>query len=188
MGILLLVVLLASAAMLMLALAFSFRGDQRLAWQLVRLCGAGVGVYAALLLAVGIPPGTSAMKTALPYCDDDLCMTVLNRTRTAANGTARERFDVRLSSRAKHGARSARGASLYLTDDHGVRFPLVDASPVPFDVNVDPHRSLDTSLSFDVPPNTHKLYFEVWSNGLTYGSFIIGGRGPWQPLLKLELD
>lgn len=188
MGILLLMVLLASAAMLMLALAFFLRGDQRLALRMVKLCGAGVGVYAALWLAVAIPPRTSAMKTALPYCDDDLCMTVLNRSRTAADGTARERFDVRLSSRANRGTRSARGAHVYLTDDHGVRFPLVDASPVPFDVNVDPHRPLDTSLSFDVPPDTHKLYFEVWSNGLSYGSFIIGGRGPWQPLLKLALD
>lgn len=188
MGILLLVVLLASAAMLMLAFAFSFRGDVRLARRLVKLCGAGVGVYGAVWLAVAILPRTSVMQTALPYCDDDLCMTVLNRTRTASNGIVRERFDVRLSSRANRGTRSARAVTVYLTDDHGVRFPLVEASPVPFEADVEPHRSLDTSLSFDVPPGARKLYFEARTHGLTHGSSIIGSGGLWPPLLKLAID
>ena len=129
------------------------------------------------------------MKAALPYCDDDLCMTVVNVSQTPVHDGIREHFNVRLSSRANHGTRSANGAEVYLADDRNRKFRLLDTSPVPFDVDVDPGQSVDTALTFDVPSAARKLYFEVRMERITYASFIIGNsHAPWQPLLKLAVN
>jgi hypothetical protein len=189
MGILLLAVLLASGIILVTAGALSLRGDEQRAWKIVKAWGVGVAVYAAVWLVAAMLPRTSVMKTALPYCVDDLCMTVLNVARTPADGGFQEQFGVRLSSRANHGSRSAKGAEVYLTDDRNRKFRLVDASPLPFEADVDPGKSVDTRLSFDVPSDARKLYFAVRMEGITYGSLMIGsGETPWQPLLKLAVE
>jgi hypothetical protein len=188
-GILLLAVLLASAVILMLAFVLSFNGNERLAWRIVKAWGVGAAVYGAVLLVTAMQPRTSAMKTALPYCDDDLCMTVVNVSQTPVRDGIRERFNVRLSSRANHGTRSAKGAEVYLADDRNRKFRLLDTSPVPFDVDVDPGQSVDTALTFDVPSAARKLYFEVRMERITYASFIVGNsHAPWQPLLKLAVN
>lgn len=134
-------------------------------------------------------PRTSALKAGLPYCDDDLCMTIVNMSQAPArDGLTQKRFDLRLSSRAHHGTRNAGGATVYLTDDRNRRFPLVDASPIPFDTDVNPGKSVNTALIFDVPADARRLYFEIRSEQTIYTSFIIGSGWPWQPLLKLSVD
>ena len=189
MGVLLLAVLLASGILLMTAFAFSLRGDEQRAWKIVKAWGLGVAVYAAVWLVAAMLPRTSVMKTALPYCDDDLCMTVLNVVRTPADNGFRENFDVRLISRANHGTRSAKGAEVYLSDDRNRKFRLADASPIPFEADVDPGKSVDTTLSFNVPSDAQKLYFEVRMEGISYASFMIGsGETPWKSLLKLAVE
>ena len=189
MGLLLFVALLVSAAMLTAAFAFSLGGNERWAWRIAKAWAAGAAIYGGVLLFTTMLPRTSVMKTALPYCDDDLCMTVVNISQTPArDGLTQKRFDVRLSSRANHGTRNARGAAVCLTDDRKRRFPLVDASPIPFDTDVDPGKSVDTALTFDVPADARKLYFEIRMEGISYSSFVIGGGAPWQPLLTLAVD
>jgi hypothetical protein len=78
---------------------------------------------------------------------------------------------------------------VYLADDRNRNFHLLDAFPIPFDVNVDPGQSVNTALTFDVPATAPKLYFEMRMERITYASFIIGNsHGPWQPLLKLAVN
>jgi len=187
-GILLAAVVLVSAVMLMRAFVVSLSGNERRARRIVKVCLAGATVYGAILLVASMLPRTSVLKTELPYCDDDLCMTVLNLSRTPARDNIRTRFAIRLSSRANRGTRSAKGVAVYLTDERGRRFPLMDASPVPFDVDVEPHQALDTALTFAVPSDARKLYFEVRRDRRTFATFMISGGNPWQPLLKLAIE
>jgi len=97
-GVLLLAILLVSAGLLLLAFALSLGGKELKAWRTVKVWAAGAPVYATIVLLTSMLPRTSPMKAALPYCDDDLCMTVLNVSQTATPNQIRQRFDIRLSS------------------------------------------------------------------------------------------
>lgn len=57
MGILLLAVLLGSGIILEAAAAFSLRGDERRAWNVLKAQGVGMAVYAAVWFAAAILPG-----------------------------------------------------------------------------------------------------------------------------------
>ncbi len=188
-GILLFAVWVTSAVMLLVAFAFSVKGNAPLASRIRKIWGAGAAVYAvALLVSAILPRGTSAMKTGVAYCDDDLCMTVLNVSKTPARDAIDYRFDVRLSSRANHGPRSAGDALVYLTDERKREFLPAEVSPLPFGVAVEPGKSADTSLIFHVPADAQRVSFAVRTPGIGYASFMIGGEVPWKPVLKLAVD
>ena len=98
-------------------------------------------------------------------------------------------MSIRLSSRANKGPRSAQGALVYLTDERHREFFPVEASPVPFGAAVDPGKSVDTSLTFEVPSDAGKPSFEVRLDRIGYTSFIIGSRELLRkPMLTLALD
>jgi hypothetical protein len=189
MGILLLAVLLGSVACFLLALVLFSDGDRIAAWRIVKAWGIVAGVYGAVLLITAMAPRTSRMKTGTPYCDDDLCMSVLNVNKTPQHDSTLYRMAIRLSSRANHGPRSAKGALVYLTDERHREFFPVDASPVSFDATVDPGQSVDTSLTFELPPDAGRPNFEVRVDRIGYTSFIIGSRELLRkPMLTLAIE
>ena len=189
MGILWLAVVLASLGSFLVALVCFSDGKRAAAGRIVKAWGICAGIYGAALLTVGFLPRTSVLKTGTPYCDDDLCMSVTGVNKDPAPDQTRYRLDVRLSSRANRGPRSAKGALVYLADHRRQEFFPVSASPVPFDTAVDPGQSVDTSLTFEVPPGSGKPYFEIREDRISYGSFIIGSRELLgKPMLKLVLE
>jgi hypothetical protein len=189
MGILLLAVLLVSALTLIRALTFFSDGDRRAAWRIVKAWGIGAGIYGIVLLIVALQPQTSSMKTGTQYCDDDLCMSVLGVKKDPGPEMTRYSMHVRLSSRANHGARSAKGALVYLTDERHREFFPVSVSPVPFDAAIEPGQAVDTALTFQIPPDAGKPSFEVRIDRIGYTSFIIGSRELLRkPMLTLALD
>lgn len=100
------------------------------------------------------------------------------------------RFGIRLFTRANYGPRSARGASVYLSDERNRRFlPVFDPSATPFDIDVQPGKFVNTSLTFHVPSDAHTLVFVAGMDRLRYASFIIGcGDLLHNPRLKLRLQ
>jgi hypothetical protein len=92
--------------------------------------------------------------------------------------------------RANHGLRSAKGASVYLTDERDRRFlPVHDPSATPFDVDVEPGKSVNTSLTFHVPSDAKTLAFAAEMDHIQYASFIIGnGDLLHNPRLKLHIQ
>ena len=67
-----------------------------------------------------------------------------------------------------------KGASLYLVDERGRRFPLIpDPSVTPFDVELNPGQSVDTSLTFRVPANARQLFLRG-DGDLWITNFFIG--------------
>ena len=194
MSILLLAGLLASVVTLITAVDFCLRGEFRRAGQTALRWGICATAYAAILVGTSfvgteMTPHDSVLKTGAPYCDDDMCMSVESVGRTSDQAGSSYRFEIRLFSRANHGLRSAKGVSVYLTDERDRRFfPVHDPAATPFDVDVEPGKSVNTSLTFHVPSDAGTLAFAVGVERLQYASFIIGnGDLLHHPRLKLRL-
>jgi hypothetical protein len=190
MSVLLLAGLLASVVTLMIVVFFCLGGAFRRASQAVFRWGICAAAYAAILLVTAMTPHESALKTGAPYCDDDMCMSVESVSRMPEQAGSSYRFGIRLFTRANHGSRSAKGASVYLTDKRNRRFlPVYDSSATPFDVDVEPGKAVNTSLTFHVPSDAHSLAFAAGMERIQYASFIIGnGDLLHNPRLKLRLQ
>jgi hypothetical protein len=76
MSILLLAGLLASVITLVTVFVLCLRRQFRLAGRIVFRWVAGAVAYAAISLLTAMLPNASALKTGVPYCDDDMCMSV----------------------------------------------------------------------------------------------------------------
>jgi hypothetical protein len=190
MSILLLVGLLASVVTLVTVVVLCFRAQFRRAARVVFRWAACAAAYAATLLLTAMLPNTSALKTGVPYCDDDLCMTVQSVSGTPEPAGVVYRFAIRLFSRAYQRTRSAKGATAYLVDQRNRHFlPLYDPSAIPFDMAIEPGQSISTSLTFNVPADARALVFAVGMDRIQYASFIIGnGDLLRHPRLKLRIQ
>jgi hypothetical protein len=190
MSVLLLAGLLASIVTLITVVVFCLREEFRRASQAAFRWGICAAAYAAILVVTAMTPHESALRTGAPYCDDDMCMSVESVTRMPEQAGSSYRFGIRLFTRANHGPRSAKGSSVYLTDERNRRFlPLYDPAAIPFDVDVEPGKSVSTSLTFHVPSDAHTLVFAAGVDRLQYASFIIGnGDLLHNPRLKLRLQ
>ena len=66
-----------------------------------------------------------------------------------------------------------RGASLYLLDERGRRFPLVaNPAAVPFDMALKPRQSINTSLTFIAALDARQLYLTGVHGGASGGGQI----------------
>lgn len=190
MAVLLLAGLLASVVTLITVVFFCLCGEFRLAGQTARWWGIYAAAYAAILVVAAMIPHDSALKIGAPYCDDDMCMSVEGVSRTPEQAGSSYRFDVTLFTRANHGLRSAKGVSVYLTDERDRRFlPVHDPSATPFDVGIEPGKSVNTSLTFHIPSDAKTLAFAAGMDHIQYASFIIGnGDLLHYPRLKLRIQ
>jgi len=140
----------------------------------------GAAIYVIALIAVPlfsqVDRNTGGTGTGSGrHCDDDWCLSVEGVSRTPGPSGVSYRLDLRLFSLANHGPRSARGAWVYLADDRGRRFPPVaDPSAIPLGVALEPHQSVNTWLTFEVPADARQLRFIGGLPGIGYASFIIG--------------
>jgi hypothetical protein len=166
MSVVLLLALLASFATLCAAVILFSDGEAARARRILLYWTAGATAYAAVLIVVAMLPRQTAFKTGVPYCDDDVCISVDKVTRAKTS----VRMDVRLSSLANHGPRSTDGASAYLIDERNNRYPCAS----PFEFTLQPRQSLSTTLIFNVPADAQNLSFAASMDHIRYASFIIG--------------
>lgn len=190
MSILLLAGLLASLVTLVTVTVLCLRAEFRRAGRIVLRWAACTAAYVAILLLTAMLPNASDLKTGVPYCDDDMCMSIQSVSATPIPAAVTYRFAIRLFTRANRGTRSAKGASVYLTDQRNRRFlPVYDPSAIPFDVAIAPGESVNTSLTFHVPADAHALVFAASVDRIHYASFIIGiGDLLRKPRLKLRMQ
>ncbi len=190
MSVLLLAAILASIATLITVAVSCFRGEFRRARQTAARWAICASAYATILILTAMTPHASPLKTGAPYCDDDMCMSVENVNRTPDQAGDTYRFAIRLFTRANHGPRSAKGASVYLVDERNRRFlPIPDRFAIPLDIAVQPGQSVNTSLTFHVPSDAHTLAFAAGMDHLQYASFIIGNGDLFHnPRLKLRIQ
>ncbi len=139
-------------------LAVSGRGAR--AGRLLRRLGAGAAVYLTVAMAVSALRPQRFIAAGQPWCFDDWCLTVRGVEPSAAADAAVYRLPLTISSRALRITQRARGAWIYLVDDHGRRYPPEDDSAstaVPLDVAIGPGESVTTSRTFRLPPGSRPV-------------------------------
>jgi hypothetical protein len=110
---------------------------------------------------------------------DIWCIGIQGVSRTPREQDVLFKIDVRIFSDANTVKTSAKGASVYLVDERGRRFQLIDEfSAIPFDTPLNPGQSIDTSLTFAVAADAQHLF-------LPTSYHHIGDEGPLPFWVKL---
>lgn len=148
---------------------FRFAG-KILGWWSVFVLG-----YTALTIALSLLLPQKIVNPGQSYCVDSWCIGIQNVTKTPRDGDIVYKADVRIFSDLNRGTTSAKGASLYLVDERGRRFPLIpNPDVIPFDMELNPHQSVNTSLTFVVAADAHQLFLKGDGPSLWITKFFIG--------------
>jgi len=131
--------------------------------------------YTVLTVALSLLLPQKVVNPGQSYCVDSWCIGVQNVTKTPLNQNIVYKADVRIFSDLNSGTTSAKGASLYLVDERGRRFPLIpDPDITPFDIELNPHQSVNSSLTFVVAADAHQLFLKGDGPSLWITKFFIG--------------
>jgi hypothetical protein len=118
-----------------------------------------VATYTLALIAVSLRTPQRIVRVGDSYCVDLWCIGIDGVTPKSFGPETVYKVDVRIFSDANRVRTSAKGASLYLVDERGRRFPLVkDPSVIPFDVSLEPGQSVKTSLTFVAAADARQLF------------------------------
>ena len=118
-----------------------------------------VGMYVVAVLVVALLTPQRVVNIGDSYCMDIWCMGI-ERVNAIPNGQEIVyKVDVRIFSDANTVKTSARGASVYLLDERGRRFPLInDPSVIPIDTALEPRQSIRTTLTFAAAADARQLF------------------------------
>ena len=173
-------VMVISALTLVVALMALAGREFRLAGKILGWWSACVVAYTVLTIAISLLLPQKVVNPGQSYCVDSWCIGVQNVTKTAVEQNVAYKADVRIFSDLNRGTTSAKGASLYLVDERGRRFPLVpDPSVIPFDTELSPKQSVDTSLTFLVAADAKQLVLKGDGPSLWITKFFIGDDSAW---------
>lgn len=171
---------LTSVITLVAAAVCALRGRGKKSLKLLRNYGLSVVVYFLVALAVDFFRPQRVIDASEPFCLDDWCLQVENVKHTSNRSSDSYHLDLRVFSTARRVSQRAKGAWIYLIDEHGRRYsPESDPSAIPLDVQLGPQQSLTTSRVFMVPADVHKLGL-ITGHGGPYcgmGILIIGEGG-----------
>ncbi|HET9219792.1 MAG TPA: hypothetical protein VFR18_22620 [Terriglobia bacterium] len=118
-----------------------------------------VSLYVIVVLLVSLLSPQTIVNIGDSYCMDIWCIAVEQVTPSRREQDTLYKVDVRIFSDANTVKTSAKGAAVYLLDDRGRRFNLVnDPSVIPFDVPLDPRQSIHTTLTFAVASDAEHLF------------------------------
>ena len=156
----------------------------RLAAKVLLVTLSGLGAYVFLVVVVFLLTPQRIVKVGDIYCWDSWCMGVEKMNAVPRGRENAYTVDVRILSDIGRGKTSAEGASLYLLDERGRRFPLQpDPAAMPFDQLLGPGESFNTSLTFVVPSDASQLYLtgEAPGGALPIWAGILVGLLPMDP-------
>ena len=132
-------------------------------WRLSARVAAGSVAALALYVAAAnviswVAPQT-VIKLGDSYCWDLWCMGIEKVTALPRDGQIAYKIDVRFFSDANTVTTGLDEARVFLVDDRGRRFPLIDdPSVVPIETRLAPRQSLNTSLTFVAPSDASHLF------------------------------
>jgi len=170
---------LSSAVTLVCVAVRALRGRGSRALRLLRNYAIWVGVYLAVSVGLAAVERQRIIRLGDPWCFDDWCLTAQNVNRSTGGDQAVYKVDLLISSRARRVTQRAKGAWIYLIDEHGHRYaPDADPSAVPLDVLLQPGDSVSTSRVFHVPAQAHQLGLITGHGGAYCGpmNFLIIGH------------
>jgi hypothetical protein len=171
---------LISVITLAAAAVYALRGRGKKSLKMLRNYGLCVVVYFLVALAVDFFRPQRVIAVGEPLCLDDWCLQVENVNHTSNGSEDSCHLDLRVFSTARRISQRAKGAWIYLIDEHGQRYsPDSDPSAIPLDVQLGPQQSLTTSRVFTLPADVHKLGLITGHGGpyCSMGILIIGEGG-----------
>lgn len=137
---------------IVVAIGLAIAGRRRNAVRLLKVLGICAMVYIAVGLGVSVVRPQRVVNVGDPWCFDDWCLQVETVSKTSQPVWITYRVEMRVFSRARRITQAARGAWLYLIDEHGKRYaPDVAPSETPLDVRLQPMQSMTTTRVFQVP-------------------------------------
>ena len=173
-------VMVISALMLVVALMCLPGREFRLAGKILRWWSVGFAAYTALTMVVSLLLPQKIVNPGQSYCVDSWCLGIQSVAKGPAGQDVVYKADIRIFSDLNRGTTSAKGASLYLVDERGRRFPVLpDPSAIPFDTELSPHQSVDTSLTFQVAADAKQLSLMGDGPTLWITKFFIGDDSAW---------
>lgn len=145
------VVILVSVVLLLI-------GRGRSALRLLRYYVIGLAAYVAIGFAVSFFTPQRVIAVGEPWCFDDWCLEVQNVAKTPEGTADVYRVQFQIFSRARRVSQRAKGAWIYLIDDHGRTYsPEPNDAAVPMDVLLDPGQSVNAARTFRVPDDAKGL-------------------------------
>jgi hypothetical protein len=150
---------LVTAIGLLAAFGMLLTGKFRAAAKVATMFILGLTLYlgAASLISRAFPQ--RVIKLGDSYCWDLWCMGIEKVNATPRGSETVYKIDVRFFSDANNVKTGIDDARVYLVNDHGQRFPLVDdPSVIPITTRLDPGQSLNTSLTFVTPADAGHLF------------------------------
>jgi hypothetical protein len=149
----------ASALGLLVSLGMLVARRFRTAAKVAGASVAALGLYFLAHVVIGWTSPQAVVKLGDSYCWDLWCMGIQRVHATPRGEEMVYTIDVRLFSDANSVKTSIDEARLFLVDDRGRRFSLVDdPSVIPINTRLDPGQSIDTSLTFVVPADATHLF------------------------------
>lgn len=147
----------------------------RLAGKILGWWSACFAAYTALTIAVSLLLPQKIVNPGEAYCVDIWCIGVQGVTKIPLGQDVVYKTNVRIFSDADNVKISAKGASLYLVDERGRRFPMIpDPAVTPFDTELSPKQSVDTTLTFRVAADAQHLALRGEGPSLWITKFFIG--------------
>jgi hypothetical protein len=154
-----LAVVLGALIMVLTSAAQFASGKSRRAMKMLLASTALAATYTLAVIAVSLWTPQKIVTVGDSYCVDIWCIGIDGVSPRPIGREIVYKVDVRIFSDANRVKTSAKGASLYLLDERGRRFPLVnDPTAIPFDVTLDPGQSVKTSLTFVAAADARQLF------------------------------
>jgi hypothetical protein len=152
-------VMLGTFVLFLAASAFFVIGQFRRGAKLLGITAGAISAYILMVGVVSLFRPQTIVNVGDSYCSDLWCIGIDRVNASRGDNETVYKLDVRIFSDANSVKTSAQGASLYLFDERGRRFPLVaDPSVIPIDVILDPREIVRTSLTFVTPPDVRQLF------------------------------
>jgi hypothetical protein len=154
-----LAVVLGAVIMVLASAAQLAAGKSHRAVKTLLASAALVGIYTLAVVAVSLRTPQKIVSAGDSYCVDIWCIGIDGVNQEPVGQEIVYKVEVHIFSEANRVQTSAKGASLYLLDERGRRFPLVkDPSVIPFDATLDPGQSVKTSLTFVAAADARQLF------------------------------
>ena len=154
-----LVVVSGAVTLVLASVALIASGKSRRAVKTLLASAVLLATYTLAVMAVSLRSPQKIVRVGDSYCVDLWCIGIDGVTAKSFGQETVYKVDVRIFSDANRVRTSAEGASLYLVDERGRRFPLVkDPSVIPFDVTLEPGQSVKTSLTFVAAADALQLF------------------------------
>lgn len=152
-------VTLVTAIGLLVSLGMLVARKFRLAAKVAGASAAALGLYLVAGVVIGWMSPQIIVKLGDSYCWDLWCMGIQTVHATPRGPEMVYTIDVRFFSDANSVTTGIDEARLFLVDDRGRRFSLVDdPSVIPINTRLDPGQSLNTSLTFVTPADATHLF------------------------------